>query len=84
MPDAQVLQQLAGLMTHVFAHPVSNLQREMAFADIDGWTSLGHATLIVTVEQHYGISVPDARIFDLHCVGDLVDAVLQGTGCPHG
>jgi len=40
--------------------------------DVDGWDSLAHARLIMSLEDKLSIRFPGEKLFDLDCIGDLV------------
>lgn len=40
--------------------------------DVDGWDSLAHARLIMSLEDHLNIRFPGEKLFELDCIGDLV------------
>lgn len=44
-------------------------------ADIAGWDSLQHVSLILQIETHFGIRFSSAEVSDLKSVGDLRDIV---------
>jgi acyl carrier protein len=52
---------------------LSDLQLNATADDVDGWDSLAHARLIMALEDKLGVRFPGERLFDLTCVGDLVD-----------
>lgn len=48
-------------------------------ADIDGWDSLMHITLIQAVEDEFSIRLAMKDVVSLKCVGDLAETVLART-----
>ena len=50
--------------------------------DVRGWDSLSHTMILMAVEDAFGITLPEERIFGLSTVGDLIDLVddVKGSG----
>jgi acyl carrier protein len=46
-------------------------------ADVDGWDSVSHATLIMTIEDRYGVRFPDSEVFSFQDVGALFARTMQ-------
>jgi acyl carrier protein/predicted alpha/beta hydrolase family esterase len=67
------LDTLARIIEKEFDYPAQRVQRSTVANDVEGWDSLAHASLILTVEKMFGIHFVDSEIFSLSCVGDLAD-----------
>ncbi len=50
------------------------------FTDNLGFDSLDHVELIMAVEDHYGIEVPDAAAEELKTVGNAIDYLARRFG----
>jgi len=50
----------------------SDLSTTTTAEDVDGWDSLAHARLIMSLEDKLSIRFPGEKLFDLGCIGDLV------------
>jgi acyl carrier protein len=48
--------------------------------DIDGWDSLTHSILIMSVEEEFEIELPFDRVFTLRDLGDLAELVQATSG----
>jgi acyl carrier protein len=44
-------------------------------ADVDGWDSLSHSILIMSIEDDFGIELPLERAVEVHDVGALVELI---------
>lgn len=73
--DAHLWNELTDLFREVFADPGITLDPSTTAADIDGWDSISHATLIVAVESRFGIRFATRDLLTLRNVGDLAAAV---------
>lgn len=51
------------------------ITRETTAANVNGWDSLAHASLIMELEQAAGVEVPLDEITEFQNVGDLVDCL---------
>jgi acyl carrier protein len=45
--------------------------------DVDGWDSLAHIRLIVTIEKHFGLRFSAAEISDVENVGQMAELILS-------
>lgn len=73
--------RLQEVFREVFDDDAITLRPEMTAQDVDGWDSLMHVTLIVHVEQEFGVRFTSREVAGLQCIGDLVstiDARLAG------
>ena len=52
---------------------------ETAAKDIDGWDSLAHMTLIVTIEKAFNIKFKLAELHDVSNVGDILTLINTKT-----
>jgi acyl carrier protein len=43
--------------------------------DVSGWDSLGHTTLLVRLEKHFDVKIPDVLAGDLTNVKAIVDRI---------
>jgi len=56
------------------------ITRETTADDVDGWDSVRHANIILTLEDAYNIQLSDDEIVDVPNVGVLFDRVLSHIG----
>lgn len=70
-----VMEEVAKIIREVFDAPDAPIGPETTANDVDGWDSLSHVNLIVSVEAHYGFRFRPAEILSLKNVGDLAAAV---------
>jgi acyl carrier protein len=54
---------------------ISDLHLTTSADDVDGWDSLAHARLIMAIEDRLNVRFPGDKLFELNCVGDLVNLV---------
>lgn len=77
-PDA-ILQKLTDIFRDVFDDPKLVLTPETTAADIDGWDSMAHITIVVEAEQRFGIKFRTSEIEGLHNVGDFAALIAART-----
>lgn len=72
MDEAQIYERLTGIFEDVFDEDSIVVTPELSAKDVDGWDSLTHIRLILTVEKAFKIKLSTSEIGKLENVGDLV------------
>ncbi len=72
MDDAQIYSTLADVFNQVFDDETIELTPQLTAKDVDGWDSLTHIRLILSVEKAFKIRFTTSEIGHLENVGDLV------------
>jgi acyl carrier protein len=72
MDDPQIYARLTEIFQDVFDEDSIQLTPELSAKDVDGWDSLAHIRLILTVEKAFKIKFSTSEIGKLENVGDLV------------
>ena len=72
MDDAQIYSRLARVFREVFDDETIELTPQLTAKDVDGWDSLTHIRLILSVEKEYKIRFTTSEIRNLENVGALV------------
>jgi len=76
MDNVQIYSRLAEIFQDVFDDDSIVVSSELSAKDVDGWDSLTHIRLILTVERAFKIKFSTSEIGKLENVGDLV-ALIQ-------
>ena len=79
MDEAQVYSQLKKIFEDVFDDDSIQLTAALSAKDVDGWDSLTHIRLILTVEKAFKIKFSTSEIGKLENVGDLVSLIEART-----
>jgi acyl carrier protein len=72
MDEPQVYARLAEIFQDVFDEDSIQVTPELSAKDVDGWDSLTHIRLILTIERVFKIKFSTSEIGKLANVGDLV------------
>jgi acyl carrier protein len=72
MHEAQIYARLSKIFEDVFEEDSINVTPELSAKDVDGWDSLTHIRLILTVEKAFKVKFSTSEIGKLENVGDLV------------
>jgi acyl carrier protein len=67
-----VLSRLTSVFREVFDDDEIELNPEMTADDVDGWDSLAHIRLILSVQKAFGIKFSPIEMNRLKNVGDLI------------
>lgn len=77
MDEPQIYQRLTEIFQDVFDEDSIEVTPKLSADDVDGWDSLTHIRLILTIEKVFKIKFSTSEIGKLKNVGDLV-ALIQG------
>ncbi|MDT8441704.1 MAG: acyl carrier protein [Desulfuromonadales bacterium] len=72
-----VIEPLTAIFREVFDDDEIILSREMTADDVDGWDSLSHVNLIVTIEARFNIKFTQKELLTFKNVGDLLDSIQR-------
>lgn len=59
----------------VFDAPELNIFREMQAKDVEGWDSLNHITLIMTLEETFKVKFSTREVMGFQNVGEMMDCL---------
>lgn len=74
LSQEEIIARLNEIFSFVLDTDVS-LSRETTAADVEGWDSLTHVTLIGEVEEEFGFKFMMREIVGLKNVGELIDII---------
>ena len=75
MNTAEIYAKLTDIFRELFADDDIALTPATTAADIDGWDSFNHLSVIVAVETRFGVKMTTSEIETLTNVGALVAAI---------
>lgn len=76
MTRDEVFDAVVGILRRTFRDPELQVSENTTAADVEGWTSLTHATLLLRLEKHFNTRIPDEAAYKVEDVGQLVQAIL--------
>jgi acyl carrier protein len=71
-----IKDRLTGIFRQVFDDDELEISAAMTAADVDGWDSLSHITLIVACEKEFGVKLSPREVDGLQNVGEML-ALLE-------
>ena len=77
MTKEQVYEQLNEIFRDVFDDEELTVGETTTADDVDGWDSLMHITLIVTIENTFGMKFAMNEITAMKNVAEMVDIILS-------
>ena len=77
MDEAQIYSRLTGVFNDVFDDETIEITPQLAAKDVDGWDSLTHIRLMLSVEKAFKIRFTTAEVGKLENVGDLVALIRE-------
>ena len=72
--------KLTGIFRTMFNQPQLELTEDLTAADVPGWDSLKHVSLMVTIESEFGVRFSNTEIAELAKVGELIAMISEKTG----
>lgn len=78
MDEAQIYERLTEIFRDIFDDAIS-VTPELSANDVDGWDSLTHIRLMLTVEKAFKIKLSTSEIGGLKEVSDLVTLIKART-----
>jgi len=77
MDEPQIYGRLTHIFRDVFDEDSITVTPELSALDVEGWDSLTHVRLIMTVQKTFKIKFSNAEIGKLQRVGDLVKLIQE-------
>ena len=74
-----IVSRLNTTFRQVFEDPSIQVTREMTSRDLEKWDSLSHVTMIVAVEEQFGVKFTLRELVAMKNVGDLIDSIARKT-----
>lgn len=72
-----VIQQLVPIFRDVFSDDEIILSPQITSSDIDGWDSLAHIRLVISIEKVLDLSFSADEIFEAQNVGEFAALILR-------
>ena len=79
MDSAVIYERLTPIFQDIFDDDSIEVTPEMTAKDVDGWDSLTHIRMILTVEKAFKIKFSTSEVGHLETVGDLVKLIEART-----
>jgi acyl carrier protein len=77
MDEAEVLAGVAEVLAQHFQVDPASVSRQTSAYDVDGWDSVSHVLVMLSVERRFAVKIPLERVLALEDVGDLVDVLVE-------
>lgn len=77
MERSEVFERLNQVFCEVFDDDAITVTEETTAADVAGWDSLMHITLIAEVEEEFDMKFPMKSVVSMKNVGDMVNVILE-------
>jgi acyl carrier protein len=75
MDETHIYDRLTDVFEEVFDDDAIEVTPTLSAKDVDGWDSLTHVRLMLTVERAFQIKLTTSEIGHLENVGDLVKLI---------
>ena len=73
----EILMKLAAIFQEVFDDDNLVITSSSTSQDVDGWDSLAHIRLIVTIEKVFSVRLTAREVSSLNNVGDIASLVFN-------
>ncbi len=71
----EIISQIEPIFQQVFNNTEITISRDTTAEDIEGWDSLNHIRLIISLEMELGITFDSSEVAELTNVGGLIDYI---------
>ena len=76
MADRNELKSKAeGIFREVFEVPSLALRDDMVALDVENWDSLNHITLVISLEESFGVKFSTREVMGWKNVGEMLDTL---------
>jgi acyl carrier protein len=79
MDHAAILSELTDLFRQILDDDGLVLTGDTSAADVPGWDSMNHITIVVEAERRFGVKFRTSEIEELHNVGEFVALIEKKT-----
>jgi acyl carrier protein len=79
MDASQIYARLTDIFQDVFDDESIIVTSDLAAKDVDGWDSLAHIRLMLTIEQAFKVKFSTSELGRLQNVGELVSLIEKRT-----
>lgn len=76
MNQTEVIAKLQGIFDNLFLEPVT-LTPALSAKDVSEWDSLTHISLVVAVEQAFGVRFRVGEVENTKNIGEFADLILK-------
>lgn len=66
------LEELRPVFVDVLGDKAAAITETTTASEVEGWDSFAHITIVVSVEERYGVAFTTAELGQMTCVGDFV------------
>ncbi len=77
MEREEVMEKLIEIAREIFDDEELELNDDTIAADVDGWDSLRHVSLMNEIENEFEIKFEMKEVQGLNNVGELVDVIME-------
>ena len=75
MASTETLESIRNLISTLFNVPVESVTASSSPKTIEAWDSMGQLTLILEMEQEFGIEITHVRAQRMESVGAIADMI---------
>ncbi|MBK9276198.1 MAG: acyl carrier protein [Flavobacteriales bacterium] len=75
MEREQIVERIRETITAVLGHGSFDMKDELTAADVKGWDSLTHMTIITRLEKNFGVKFKLKEINKLKNMGSLIELI---------
>ena len=77
MNTEEILPAVISVAEKILKSVPKNVNTETDFKDIPNWTSLNHALIINSIEQHYNIEFDLDEMIEVRNIGDICKLIMK-------
>ncbi len=77
MNKVEIYEKITGVLRQVLDNDAIEAVPEMSADDVDEWDSLSHISIVLGIEQAFGVRFATPEIAQFENIGQLADLVVE-------
>ena len=73
--NLSILLEIKSIIRNVIGDDSIEIELQTVASDVNGWDSLAHITIVISIEQHYSIKFSLTELQNIKEISGLVDLV---------
>jgi acyl carrier protein len=77
MTDQQTFEEVKSVIKESFPKAKGEITPETRFPDLFGWDSVSHVTMMLDMEDRFGVTIEETKVFEIADVATLLKVIAE-------